>query len=185
MFEMQPLALRFAQTATGWTACFLLGGGSLSAAIGKCSCIGWILEHVGNGRFTRHFPQQLVGLRTGILPAGQQNPVLAQIAHHLVDAAQLLESGKHQFEHMLHLLIRVFDDRPIAETDVAGRQALAISAAFDLGHATFCQTLMQPVQFGFTHRPFEPQEQTVIVQPRVIETVTIPNERAIGRRQIQ
>jgi len=81
------------------------------------------LDKRGLGRLA---PEELTSIQPAALAAWQQDAIIAQAAQHLLAAAEGGETGEDQLDGALHLLVRVFNDPAILQTDQAGGQILPI-----------------------------------------------------------
>ncbi len=119
------------------------------------------------------------------LVARQQQAVALAVAQHLLAGAQLGKGGEDAGDDLAYLHVGVQRHTPIREPDQAGRQMLHVGAALHLAQAPRIQALAQQIEFGFRHGPFEPEQEPVVIQPRVVDALDVGDERAPERRQVE
>ena len=83
------------------------------------------------------------------------------------------------------LLVRVQDDLPGRAADVPDRQRDRQLAALGLGQLARQHPLPDQVQLCLAHRPFQPQQQPVVIKPRIIDAVRIGQQHPGQGAQLQ
>ena len=86
---------------------------------------------------------------------------------------------------MLGLLVGVEDDLAGRAADVSDRQRDRQLAALGLGQLARQHPLPDQVQLCLAHRPLQPQQQPVVVEPRVIDAVRVGEQHPGQRAQLQ
>ena len=86
---------------------------------------------------------------------------------------------------MLRLLVGVEDDLAGRAADIADRQRDGQLAALGLGEPARQHPLPDQVQLCLAHRSLQPQQQPVVIDPRVIDAVRIGEQHAGQRAQLQ
>ena len=86
---------------------------------------------------------------------------------------------------MLGLLVRIQDDLPRRAADIPDRQRDRQLAALGLGQLARQHPLPDQVQLCLAHRPLQPQQQPVVVKPRIIDAVRVGQQHPGQRAQLQ
>ena len=86
---------------------------------------------------------------------------------------------------MLGLLVGIQDDLAGRAADIADRQRDRQLAALGLGQLARQHPLPDQVQLCLAHRPLQPQQQPVVVDPRVVDAVRIGEQHPRQRAQLQ
>lgn len=95
---------------------------------------------------------------------------------HLPRASEFLQFGKDQLDRLLDTPIRIFLNLPSGSPAIANREhELQVPALCFLTYR-FLTALPEQVEFELAHRAFEPQQESVIEQPRIIDAVGIYNQ---------
>jgi len=79
---------------------------------------------------------------------------------------------------MLNLLVRIFDDPLIRQSHQSGRQALHILTPLHFTQAPRVETLPHQRAFRLRHGAFEPEQEAVVRETRIVDAVRIANERS-------
>ena len=114
-------------------------------------------------------------------PDRQLDLLVNQVAQHAVEGAQPGEGAEDQADDMLGLLVRIQDDLAGRAADIPDRQRDRQLAALGLGQLARQHPLPDQVQLVFAHRPLQPQQQPVVIDPRVINAVRV-GEQHPGQR---
>ncbi len=134
--------------------------------------------------------RRVAGRRPGdppgsVLPAGQQQPVLAQRQQHLAGRAEFIEPPVDGGDRLGHRLVRR-DDHPVVPVVVqADRQALFQLAAGGLVPQALGQPGPDQVQLSLAEGALEAQDEAVVIGGGVVDAVGVGDQRAGQRAQVQ
>ena len=121
-------------------------------------------------------PKQLTVADPPIEPGGEAEMILGEVLDHAERGPHLLEGVEHQAERVPDLLIGIEDDlsggvvdqsRGWSESELPGLGLLLLAPQ---------QPRPNPVQLGFAHGAFDPQEQAVIVLSGIINAILVDDE---------
>jgi hypothetical protein len=114
---------------------------------------------------------------TATLPHPDLHLMLDQQPQHRVDRAQLLKQVKHQADHGLDLLVGVEGDLARGSADIPGRQRERQLPTAGLGQPTRRHPLLDQMQLHLRHRALQPEQETVVVPVRIVDAVTVGQQR--------
>ena len=115
----------------------------------------------------------------------QRQSVRAQKAHHAACALQLPELGKDQEQTCLHFFIRIEDDGARSVMSKPGRQRQAEFASRRFLALTLMEAHPDLVKLRLAHDAGQAEQQTIVVGPRIVETLAIRNEHAEHRAEFE
>jgi hypothetical protein len=100
-----------------------------------------------------------------------------EVAHHAVDAAPPLEDLEHQLKAVACPLVRILDDLARRPAHEAARHRKAELPALGLVPASFLEAGAHDVQFRLAHRALQPEQEPVVVETGVVDTVVVADQR--------
>jgi predicted RNA methylase len=160
---------------------FTLGAGLIEhqllagSAIDIGSGIDWRLEHAVNGAVLRFGPSDFAALS---LAAREFAALIAKPFPHAARRSHLRETDEDHADSLHNRFVRVKEDLAVGlAPHKPNRQPPAQLAAPRLAALSAIQARPQHMQFGFGHRAFQPQQEPVIEQRRMIEAIGIGNQR--------
>jgi hypothetical protein len=101
-----------------------------------------------------------------------------QVAHDAVDAATPVEDLEHQLQGVARPLVGVLHHLARRAAHEAARRVEAERPALGLAPAALLEAGAHDVQFRLAHRALEPEQEAVVVEPRIVEAVIVPDQRA-------
>jgi hypothetical protein len=101
--------------------------------------LGGVRQDGAHRRFGGWAPADVVGSHATTMASGQKDAMVLAVPEHSVARAQFLKLAKDKSNHMLNLLVGIFDDTVIRKADQPGGQTLHILAALH-----FTQTDLPP-----------------------------------------
>ncbi len=121
----------------------------------------------------------------GTAQDGHLDPVGEQRAVGGPHGTELLEAGEDPLDRRPHLRVRVLHQAAGVVPDVTRTRPEAERAPLRLAAHRFDQALLHHVQLGFTHRPFQAQQQPIVVGPRVVDPFGIADQRLTDRADVE
>jgi hypothetical protein len=118
-------------------------------------------------------------------PHAQLDLMVDQPAQHRIERAQLHELTEDQAHHGLHLLVGIQHDRTRGCPHIPDRQRHGQLPPAGFGPLAGEHALLEQVQLCLAHRPFEAQQQPVVVVDRIVDPVAVGQQRAEQRAQLQ
>ena len=121
-------------------------------------------------------PLQSPGVRPALHPHAQLDVMPHQVAEHGADRTEFVELVEDQRDDELDQLVGVQGDPVAGQPDVAsGNHGEQLTTA-GLVQPPVIEPLLQEVQLGLGHSPFQPHQQPIVVQGRVIDAVLVGQE---------
>jgi hypothetical protein len=149
------------------------------------SCIKRMVDDRVEGAMDWSVPLQAPRLWPALHTHAQLDFVPHQVAEHGVDQTEFVELVEDQPDDELNLLVRVQGDPVGGQLDVAGGNLGKQLTAAGLVQLRVIEPLLLEVQLGLAHRPFQPQQQPIVVQSQVIDAVLIGQEGVENRAPLQ
>src|SRR5215813_12495408 len=115
---------------------------------------------------------------------GQEDLLLLAGAQDLESGAEFLKLAQDQSNHMLHLLVWIFDDAFIRESYQSRGQALHILTASHFTQAACIEALLHQRVLCLRHGPLQPKQKSVVREAGIVDAIRIANERAQQGRSI-
>ena len=137
------------------------------------------------GTTDRPMPLQSPGVRPALHPHAQLDVMPHQVAEHGADRAEFVELVEDQPDDVLDLLVGVQGDPVAGQPDVAGGNDGEQLTAAGLVQPPVREPLLQEVQLGLAHGPFQPQQQPIVVQGRVVDAVLVGQQGVENRAPLQ
>ena len=156
-----------------------------SHAIGVDAGIDRIGEEVEQRGAIDAAPFEIAFLRPASQPHRHADFVFDQIDHHLADRLEAIEQVEDQADRRLRLLVRIERHLARGAAHIAHRHGLAQFAPPRLGFPAREHPRLEDMQFSFRHRPFEPQQQTIVVIGWIIHPVGVGDQRVEQRADFQ
>ena len=122
-------------------------------------------------------PDYAAGFWTGATVVRRLEVVAAELLDHRRGRAQAAERRKDLIHGLAHLGVGGQNDPIQIVVGKAGRQGHLQLAAPGFVQNALLQTTFQDMQFGFAHRAFEAQQQTIVESGRIVQTVLIEDQR--------
>ena len=108
-----------------------------------------------------------------------------QIGHHLADRPEPIEQIEDEADRRLRLFVGIERHLARGTAHVAHRHGLAQLAPSRLGFPAREHPRLQDMQFGFRHRPFQAQQQTIVVMGWIIHPIGVGDQRIEQRADFQ
>ena len=154
-------------------------------AVGVDARVDRIGEQVQQRRAIDAPPFEIAFLRPASQAHRHADLVFDQIGHHLADRLVAIEQIEHEADRRLRLFVGVERHFARGTAHVAHRHGLAQFAPSRLGFPAREHPRLQDMQFGFRHRPFQAQQQTIVVIGRIIHPIGIGDQRIEQRADFQ
>jgi len=143
-----------------------------------------MLEDVKDRTAIRRMPQHFVTLKTVIVSAPHQNPIIVEVLEHTTGAAKFIELSKEQTDDILHLLIR-FQSNTIPGSYIAGRNYREVLTPTRFVLSAGIESALKNMDLSLTHCSFQAKKQSIIVFARIIDSVSIAQQRTEHSTQFQ
>src|SRR3954466_629603 len=121
-------------------------------------------------------PGELTVTAPPVMTGGEAELIPGEIPDDPQRGPHSLEGLEGQAQRLLHLLVGIEDDLAGGVIDQAGGWAGAELAGSGLLQLAPQEPRSDPVQLGGAHRPFDPQEQAVVVLSRIIDAILVDDE---------
>ncbi|HMF36059.1 MAG TPA: hypothetical protein VKF17_05445 [Isosphaeraceae bacterium] len=130
-------------------------------------------------------PLQSPGVRPALHPHAQLDVMPHQVAEHGADRTEFVELVEDQPDDELDLLVGVQGDPVAGQPDVAGGNHGEQLTTAGLVQPPVIEPLLQEVQLGLAHGPFQPHQQPIVVQGRVVDAVLVGQQGVENRAPLQ
>jgi hypothetical protein len=163
----------------------LPAGIDLTAAVGVIARVSRVAQHVLQ-RLPGRAPPFQVALRRPRARADRKLDLVPdEIAQHGVEGPQPLEGPEDKADDVLRLLVGVEGGLAGRAAHVSGREREDQLAALGLGPLRAQHPLPDQENLCLAHRPLQPQQQAVVVIPRIVDRVRVSEKRPRQRAQLQ
>jgi len=99
------------------------------------------------------------------------------VKQNLASTAQSSKRIEEPRHGLLHATVRIHLHTIILGADIASGNPGHDHPAFHLAQKRFLGALAQQSQLKLAHRPLEPQQQTVVEQPRIVNAIVVNDQR--------
>src|SRR4051812_22678094 len=149
------------------------------------SRVGGVTKHVAERGPVGSVPADLSLVRPGADTVGELDVVIDEVAQQSAHRAAPLEDGEHQPDDLPDPLVRIEGNLAGRLEHVAARQPQHQFAALGFRPPSLMHPTLEDVQFGLAHRTLEAKQQAVVVGPRVVDAVGVPDERVEQRAHLR
>ncbi len=149
------------------------------------SGISRVVQDLQGARMPQLIPHKVSFTGTSQQPPWKQNPLLPERFDGSQCRTRAAKSAEKQTNHFLNLSIRIQPHLPVLIMHQADRQERPQFPPTRLVQQTAAQPRSQHVQLGLAHRPFQPQQQTVIEMLRIVQPVFIQDQRLRQRTNLE
>src|SRR6266480_7466479 len=149
------------------------------------ACVHRAVQDIQHPPIAQSPPHQFFRVRPSPQACGKAQVVLGKMTDYRECRAMLLKEREDESNGLLHCLVRIKHDVVSRIVHQSYGQAKAQLAFFSLGQLSALQALPQPMQFRFAHGAFEAQQQTIIVQSRIVDALLVDDQRVGERTDLQ
>src|SRR5258708_28592158 len=149
----------------------------LGSPIDVGSCIHWAVQDIQDSPMTQANPLQFSRARSTPMPCRKAQLLLGKVTHDRQRRLVLLEEGENQTDRFLDGFVGIEHQLADWIIDQPTGRAKAQLSLFGFGQLAALQSLMQPMEFRLAHRPLKPQQETVVVRSRIIDTFLVNDQR--------
>src|SRR3954468_12857905 len=147
----------------------------VAPAVDISSRVGGVTKHVAERGPVGSVPADLSLVRPGADTVGELDVVIEEVAQQSAHRAAPLEDGEHQPDDLPDPLVRIEGNLAGRLEPAAARRPPHQFAALGFPPTPLMHPTLEDVQFGLAHRSLEAKQQAVVVGPRVVDAVGVPD----------
>jgi len=111
--------------------------------------------------------------------------LIAEHAQHTAYRALLEECLKNQLDTVPNLAVRILDDTPILQSDIANGEVKPELSAPSLVEDASVESTSESVEFNLGQNPLHAQQKAPVDGSGIVDPITICDEAVLERAQVE